>query len=297
MTAPERMEIPQEDDFSGWLALLGLSCSPELLDRIALFLAEYLRENGLSSYILGVSGGVDSAFLAALMHARSIPFLPFSLVIEGNAPEEVARAEAICTAYGSHDASAPSFEHLHNLTPLYASISSLWQDIFHTTTPVAEGNIKARCRMIFLYHAAQLVKGCVLSTDQLDELLTGFWTLHGDVGEVAPLQLIPKTVEYELAHILCHELDNPGPLQAAMAATPTDGLGISASDLEQLGVASYKELEELFQEYFSLKHDDAQASLHLGDKERLCLLEQHTVIKRYKATSFKRQGLVVLNPL
>ena len=45
---------------------------------------------------------------------------------------------------------------------------------------IATGNVK-----VFLYHVAHLHTGCVLGTDQLDELLTGFWTLHGDAGDVS----------------------------------------------------------------------------------------------------------------
>ncbi len=293
MIHPQGMEIPKEDHYVAWLALLDLKPSLELLDRIALFLTNYLRDNGLACYVLGVSGGIDSAFLAALMHARSIPFVPFSLAIEGNTPHEISRAHDLCRAYGPKDI---SLSHLQDLTSLYAAISSRFQDVFSNTTRLAEGNLKARLRMMFLYHAAHLFKGCVLATDQIDELLTGFWTLHGDVGDVAPLQLIPKTIEYQLAEMLCTQLDDPIPLKAAMAATPTDGLGISPSDLEQLDAASYGEVEAMLREYFSLQHGRANGTLLPHDKERLAVLQTHTVIQRLESTSYKRQGPVVLNP-
>ncbi|GAU09840.1 NAD(+) synthase [Desulfoplanes formicivorans] len=294
MIRPESMDVPREDDFGTWLDLLGVEPSAELLDRIARFLRDYLQTHALSCYVLGVSGGIDSGFLAALMHARSIPFVPFSLVIEGNTPEEAARAQAIIRAYGPD---AHSMDHTLDLTSLYKAVSSMCESVFQRTTRIAEGNLKARCRMVFLYHAAQLVRGCVLSTDQLDELLTGFWTLHGDVGDVSPLQLIPKTTEYQLAGLLCAELDDPAPLEAAMAATPTDGLGISSSDLDQLGVSSYKEVEEIFREYFSLQNRRTQGIPMPDDGERLAALQQLTVVRRFESTSFKRQGPVVLNPL
>lgn len=294
MARPESMDIPHEDDYSAWLELLEVTASTELLDRIARFLRDYLKDNNLSCYILGVSGGVDSGFLAALMHAWSIPFHPFSLVIHGNAPDEVARAEAVCTAYGFQDPPLPSTQ---DLTSLYVAFSDVFARFFHKTSRIAEGNLKARSRMMFLYHAAQLFRGCVVSTDQLDELLTGFWTLHGDVGDVSPLQLIPKSTEYELAGMLCDELDDPEPLRATMAAVPTDGLGISSSDLDQLGVSSYEAAESIFREYFSLQNRRIQGIALPGDAARLEILRQQTVIKRFESTSFKRQGPVVLNPL
>ncbi len=294
MARPESMDIPDEDNFSAWIELLEVPASRGLLDRIARFLQDYLKDNNLSCYVLGVSGGVDSGFLAALMYARSIPFQPFSLIIDGNTSEEAARAQAICKAYGFKDL---ALSHFQDLTSLYLAASDLFARFFQESNRIAEGNLKARSRMMFLYHAAQLLRGCVLSTDQLDELLTGFWTLHGDVGDVSPLQLIPKSTEYELAGMICDELDDPEPLRATMAAVPTDGLGISSSDLEQLGVSSYRAAESIFRAYFSLQNRRIQGIAMPEDNARLEVLRQKTVIKRFESTSFKRQGPLVLNPL
>jgi NH3-dependent NAD+ synthetase len=54
----------------------------------------------------------------------------------------------------------------------------------------ATGNIKARLRMITLYHIAQLTGGIVISTDNLSEFWMGFWTLNGDVGDFAIQQVL-----------------------------------------------------------------------------------------------------------
>ena len=287
------MVLPDDDDFHAWLYLLKVSATPELLEHLGDFLTGYLSENHLSCYILGVSGGIDSGFLAALMHYRKIPFKAFSLSIQGNAPEEVLRAENICRAYAVCDQFPPCN---HSLSSLYTSISASLASVFPETSRIAEGNLKARTRMMFLYHAAQLFQGCVLSTDQLDELLTGFWTLHGDVGDISPLQVIPKSTEYALAEMLCPLLNDPAPLRAAMAATPTDGLGISSSDLDQLGVVSYDELEDLFREYFLLRVKEADGTLMNDDGSRLAVLRQTLAIRRFESTEFKRRGPLLLNP-
>ncbi|WP_462323650.1 NAD(+) synthase [Desulfoplanes sp.] len=294
MSRLEYFGLPCEDDYATWLDLLHVAPSAQLLQRLGDFLEDYLREKNLSCYVLGVSGGIDSGFLAALLHARAIPFQPFSLVIQGNRPEEAERAAAICRAYGPTGASVPC---LQTLTPLYDEVSSFLGRVFPGTTPIAEGNLKARMRMVFLYHAAQLLGGCVLSTDQLDEFLTGFWTLHGDVGDVSPLQVIPKTTEYALAGLLCESLKDPGPLRATIAATPTDGLGITPSDLDQLAISSYSELEGLFEEYFQLNNRHDQGISLPNDQDRLDRIRQTTVIKRFESTPFKRQGPMVFNPL
>ena len=293
MTQSDCMHLPGDDDFQTWLHLLQIPCSVKLLDYIGTFLSTYLVENKLSCYILGISGGIDSGFLAALMHYKNIPFKAFSLAIQGNAPEEITRAEDICRAYAPRQQSPLCNQ---SLSSLYTSISASFSSIFFETSKIAEGNLKARSRMLFLYHAAQLFQGCVLSTDQLDELLTGFWTLHGDVGDISPLQLIPKTTEYALAEILCSLLDHPEPLQAAIAATPTDGLGITSSDLDQLGVSSYRKLEELFLEYFTLRIKDTNKTMSAFEVSRLAALRREVAIQRFEITRFKRRGPLVLNP-
>jgi NAD+ synthetase len=104
----------------------------------------------------------------------------------------------------------------------------------------ASGNIKARLRMITLYHIAQLTGGIVVSTDNLSELWMGFWTLNGDVGDLAPIQHIFKGLEeYEIARAL-------GVPEDSLNAAPTDGLDIlpGGTDEDQLGMP-YAELDRV----------------------------------------------------
>lgn len=285
---------PADTDFQAWLDLLDLAPSAALLERIGQFLEEYLQEHRLQCYVLGLSGGIDSSFLAAVLWWRRIPYQGFCLPLVTNAPQEVERARAVARAYAWPP--RPQEEMVVDFSEQYRALSVAFAQRLERTTPVAEGNLKARLRMLFLYHVAQLFGGCVLATDQIDELLTGFWTLHGDVGDVSPIQLIPKTVEYGLAEILCQYLDDPAPLRAAMAAVPTDGLGISASDLDQLGVSSYAEVECLFREYFALRRDAACGGLDAAGYARIQELEATGPVRRFLASAHKRRGPALLDP-
>lgn len=294
MAGLTRMACPADDDYGQWLELLDIRATAALLDSLGDFLADYLASSGLRLYVLGLSGGIDSSFLAALLYHRKIPYLGFCLPIASNTPEEIERGTRVARAYAvPMDA---SLGHVHDLTSVYDTISASFRQIAGCSTPVAEGNIKARTRMLFLYHLAQLHGGCVLSTDQLDELLTGFWTLHGDVGDVSPLQLIPKSVEYELAAMLCRRLDDPAPLQAAIEALPTDGLGISSSDLEQLEVDSYLQVEELFRRYFRLRQKEARSPLSRTEYSERLKLETTGPVRRFLHSGFKRSGAVLVDP-
>jgi len=290
-----RMECPRDDDFDAWLELLEIKPSEKLLDGLGDFLQDYLQASGLKLYVMGLSGGIDSSFLAALLHHRRIPYLGFCLPIATNTPEETQRGLKVARTY----ASAPqgvSYGHLQDFTALYRQISSTFANVCPHSSPVAEGNLKARTRMLFLYHMAQLHGGCVLSTDQLDELLTGFWTLHGDVGDVSPIQLVPKSVEYDLARMLCQRLADPAPLQAAIEAVPTDGLGISRSDLDQLEVDSYAQVEDIFREYFLLRRKERGEALSPQERARRETLERTGPVRRFLLSGYKRGGAVLADP-
>lgn len=295
MSVLPRMSCPADDTYEVWLELLSLQASPELLRFLGDSLAAYLRQTGLNLYVLGLSGGLDSSFLAALLHVHHIPYLGFCLPITSNTPAEIDRAVRAATAY-ANPPEGLSVQAVCDLSALYAQISQNFQTCFPRSTPVAEGNLKARIRMQFLYHAASLHGGCVLGTDQLDELLMGFWTLHGDVGDISPLQFIPKTVEYDLARMLCRELTQPEPLMAAIEAVPTDGLGISASDLDQLGVESYGAVEELFRTFFQLKLVEQRRLLHDSEQAALDVLMATEPLRRFFTSGHKRTGPIFFDP-
>lgn len=119
-------------------------------------------------------------------------------------------------------------------------------------TPIANGNLQARCRMMYLYDIASRHKGLVMSTDNQTEYQLGFWTIHGDVGDFDPIQDLWKTEVYELAEWLVDFYFTDGDdaskavaIRESMKLTPTDGLGISNSDLEQIGAKSYAEVDDI----------------------------------------------------
>lgn len=295
MTVLPRINCPQDEEFELWLELLSVKPSLLLLHSLGDSLESYLHQSGREIFVLGLSGGLDSSFLAALLHWRKVPFLGFCLPLPGTSLAEAKRALEIAQAYTCLP-SGETFHPEHDFSMLYGHISQTFAAIFPGSTPLAEGNLKARLRMMFLYHCAQLHGGCVLGTDQLDELLTGFWTLHGDVGDVCPIQLIPKSTEYGLARLLCDLLDNPAPLQAAIEAVPTDGLGIGTSDWDQLQVSSYAELESLFQKYFALRARKYAQGLSSREQGLCNRLETVESIRRFLATRHKRTGAVLFDP-
>ena len=236
----------------------------------------YITEHHLKSLILGISGGIDSAFAAALLRPvcdiTDTKLIGRSITIETNKADEIARANAIGNAF-CHD-----FQYLDH-TDIYLQYKQIMPALdTQTLSKLRMGNAKARFRMICLYDLAQMNKGIVISTDNFTEYLTGFWTLHGDVGDYAPFIRLWKTEVYRCSELLCKTLPSiqSNALMQCIKAVPTDGLGISGSDLEQLGADNYQEVDIILAKF--LEGDTSQ--------------KEHPVIKRYLSSEYKR-----LNPL
>lgn len=233
----------------------------------------YVQKYNLSSLVLGISGGIDSALCAALCkpvcEKLDIPLIGRSITIETNGLDEIERSIAVGKNF-CHD-----FQLLDLTDTFLVNRQHLIKYDNSTLSKMRQGNMKARMRMIILYDLAQLYRGIVISTDNYTEYLTGFWTLHGDVGDYAPVMNLWKTEVYNLSSYLLSEYNSAAKdaLSACISATPVDGLGISNSDCEQLGAENYHEVDKIFVSYF---------------REKNLLLENHPVIKRYHASAYKR---------
>jgi NH(3)-dependent NAD(+) synthetase len=148
--------------------------------------------------------------------------------------------------------------------------------------------------MMYLYDLAGLKHGLVMSTDNRTEYQLGFWTIHGDVGDFDPIQGLWKTEVYELAEWLVDFYFTDGDdaskavaIRESMKLTPTDGLGISNSDLEQIGAKSYNDVDRLLK---TLVCKASQENSRLQDEltEELGRDVVGKVLERHIKSKFKR---------
>lgn len=241
--------------------------------------SNYMTKNHLNAMVLGISGGIDSTVVAAICHEVSkqtgIPLIGRSLPIKNKEDEfDVSKlvGEAFCDDFKCIPLYISYIGLLNNLVFERADvvhhimdITDAEDNVSDTQTPIANGNIQARLRMIYLYNLASIHKGLVMSTDNQTEYQLGFWTIHGDVGDFDPIQGLWKTEVYGLANWLLDDYDhwrNPlrndsggaswneqayNAIKASIALTPTDGLGISNSDLDQIGAKSYYDVDRVLQ--------------------------------------------------
>ena len=259
--------------------LAGEETMRKLAEDIRERMYNYVSTSKLQSLVLGMSGGIDSTLCAALLRPvcdrLNIPLIGRSITIETNKADEIARSIAAGKAF-CHD-----FEHLDLTETFYANKKLLVRFDDSQLSKLRQGNMKARMRMMVLFDLAQLNRGMVISTDNYTEYLTGFWTLHGDVGDYAPVQHLWKTEIYNLSNYLLGEEtpEQQAAMQSCIDATPVDGLGISSCDCEQLGVENYFEADRIFAAYFQ------------GDES----LREHTLIKRYYSSEYKRHNPACLS--
>ncbi|TWP49388.1 NAD+ synthase [Lentzea tibetensis] len=167
-----------------------LSDEAEVWHALVTGLRDYVRKNGFSSVVLGLSGGIDSAVVAALaidalgasaVHGVSMPSIYSSDHSRSDAYEMAQRT-------GLHY----SVEPIADMVSVFVSQLSL--------TGLAEENIQARCRGMTLMALSNQHGHLVLATGNKTELAVGYSTIYGDaVGGFAPIKDVLKTLVWDLA--------------------------------------------------------------------------------------------------
>ena len=243
-------------------------------------LISYAKKYNIHTVVLGMSGGVDSALTAALFKAAGWHVIGVTMPIYQN-PEETQRGIEACKVL--------NLSHMHvDLTQQYEDLLASVRDydltIDKPDNAIRRGNLRVRSRMMTVYNIASMEKGLVGSTDNFSELAAGFWTLHGDVGDLAPIQSLLKSWEVpKLAEIY-------GVPASTVFAKPTEGLGISDGDEAQFGF-SYLEFDivlmKLCQLTTDMNRNDFLASLEVPDTD---LLKINRILDRIKSSTFKRSN-------
>lgn len=230
---------------------------PALSSDLIKGLKDYRTNWNVDNVFIGMSGGIDSAVTAALFKNAGWNVTGLTLPIHQD-PTETDRGVEACESLGINHLQVDltqAFESYIEHATEEADSELHGRDFYGVKDArVRGGNIRARLRMITLYNQASLHKGIVASTDNFSELAAGFWTLHGDVGDVAPIQSLTKSWEVPA---LAEHLGVPSSI---ISAKPTDGLGVANGDEDQFGF-SYLEFDiamfSLF-ENFDIELEDAK---------------------------------------
>jgi len=210
--------------------------SEKTVNHIVNWLKDYATKAGVKGFVIGISGGIDSAFTSTLCAKTGLPLLCLEMPIH-QAESQVSRGLNHIDWLQKNfvDVTMNRVE----LTPVFDSLVASFpkveneEDRFMTLA-----NTRARLRMTSLYYFAALNGYLVAGTgNKVEDFGVGFYTKYGDGGvDLSPIADLLKTEVYELAKHL-------GINQEILSAAPTDGLwGDDRTDEDQIG-ASYPELE------------------------------------------------------
>lgn len=240
-------------------------------ERVAKHIIEWLKEYAtkakVNGFVVGVSGGIDSALTSTLCAETGLPTLCVEMPIH-QAESQVTRAQ----------------EHIKQLKDRFKNVSDVKVDLtntfetFKSAAPntndkakvdLSLANTRARLRMTSLYYLAGIHGLLVAGTgNKVEDFGVGFYTKYGDGGvDLSPIADLMKSEVYALATYL----KVPNSIQKA---APTDGLfGDSRTDEDQLG-ASYDELE------WAMQQQDAGKIAENFDGRQLEVFKIYTRLNR-----------------
>lgn len=197
------------------------------------WLRAYSDASFTGGFVIGISGGIDSAVTSALCALTGKRVIALNMPIRQFKPELDRSQEHI-------DWLKRSFPNVESatvdLTPVLESVEQAYEKDLHDFLTMA--NTRARLRMTTLYAYATRYKLLVAGTgNKVEDFGVGFYTKYGDGGvDISPIADLYKTQVYALGKEL-------GVVQSILDASPTDGLFADGrTDEDQIG-ASYPELE------------------------------------------------------
>ena len=200
-----------------------------LSDQIATWLNEQLAAAGADGFVLGLSGGVDSATAAALAARAVGPQRVLAALMPCHSqPEDARLAHVVAEAFGIPTVTVD----------LCGAYDALIAELPASEHPLAAANIKPRLRMVTLYYLAQSRNYLVLGSGNRTEIMVGYSTKYGDSGvDLSPTGSLYKTQVWELAR----QLGVPRPV---IERPPTAGLWPGQTDEGEMGI-TYVELDRV----------------------------------------------------
>lgn len=206
-----------------------------VINHIIAWLQDYAQKSKMKGFIVGVSGGIDSAVVSTLCAKTQLNVLCLEMPIRQQA-EQITRAREHMAWLAQQ---FPKVQTLTvDLTPTFEQFEQTVSGSPAQNQTLALANTRSRLRMATLYYYGQINQLLVAGTgNKVEDFGVGFFTKYGDGGvDISPIADLLKTQVYELAKFL-------GISQSIQTAPPTDGLWDSERTDEQQMGATYPELE------------------------------------------------------
>ncbi|SNR81316.1 NAD(+) synthase [Lutibacter flavus] len=208
----------------------------KVVEHIVSWLKDYATNAKINGFVIGISGGIDSAVTSTLCAKTGLPLLCLEMPIH-QAKNQITRASNHIDWLKQNFSKVES--QTIELTPVFDSLVAAFPKVENEEDRfMSLANTRARLRMTTLYYFAALNGYLVAGTgNKVEDFGVGFYTKYGDGGvDLSPIADLMKSEVYEIAKYL-------GVNHEIIKAAPTDGLwGDDRTDEDQIG-ASYPELE------------------------------------------------------
>jgi len=208
----------------------------KVIDHIVTWLKDYATNAKQKGFVIGISGGIDSAVTSTLCAKTGLDLLCLEMPIHQAVNQSYRASRHIAWLQENF----PNVKRQPvNLTPVFDSLVDAFPKVENEEERfMSLANTRARLRMTSLYYFAALNRCLVAGTgNKVEDFGVGFYTKYGDGGvDLSPIADLVKTEVYDIAKAL--DIN-----EEIIKAAPTDGLwGDDRTDEDQIG-ASYPELE------------------------------------------------------
>jgi NAD+ synthase (glutamine-hydrolysing) len=253
----------------------------EIWAALVLGVRDYARKCGFSKAVLGLSGGIDSALVAAIAAQALGPTNVLGVLMPSpySSDHSIADALALAKNIGIATQTLPIGDLMtgfdHSLAPLFAG----------TEFGVAEENLQSRIRGNLLMAIANKFGDLLLSTGNKSEMAVGYCTLYGDMnGGLAAIADVPKTRVYEICDWLNRTGLNGHEVIPTHILTKPPSAELKPGQVDQDSLPPYEVLDDILARLVQ-HHESAPEIVAAGHDAAIV----DRVLKLVKIAEFKRR--------
>ncbi|MEM8640939.1 MAG: NAD+ synthase [Cyanobacteria bacterium P01_G01_bin.54] len=270
-------DLTRRDLVQSEIAPLPESRDAEIWAALVLGVRDYARKCGFSKAVLGLSGGIDSALVAAIAAEALGPANVLAILLPSpySSDHSLSDAEALVQNLGIT-------QQVIAIEPAMQAFDQMLEPLFADTAfGVAEENLQSRIRGNVLMAIANKFGHLLLSTGNKSEMAVGYCTLYGDMnGGLAVIADLPKTQVFAL----CHWLNREREVIPANILTKPPSAELKPDQRDQDSLPPYEVLDDILQR--RIEQHQSAAEIVAGGHERSTV---ERVLKLVARAEFKRR--------